>query len=540
MYDNNNADGKITALYCRLSRDDELEGESNSITTQKKILMKYAEDNGFENCKFYIDDGITGTTSKRPDFQKMISDCENKKVGTVIVKDMSRFGRNYLEVGYYTEIFFLENGIRFIAVNDNVDSVKGSDDFTPFRNIINEFYAKDISNKIKTSLRSKGLSGKHISRCIYGYKAGKNKQDWIIDEPAAEIVKMIYKLFIDGKGVGAIALELQRQGILTPVEYAKSNGKYQTWDTFGHHSWCSATVSKILRQQEYIGDTVNFRSYKPSYKSKKQIKNDKSDYVIFENTHPAIIDREQFELVQKLLVSRKKVYAEKTPDPLRGLIMCADCGARLYLQKQTNPRYSNLDCYYCGTYKRNKDVCTNHRVLLSDINEILSRELRFITEMANSNLDELVKLLQRNAEKSNHINHSSLIKEKAACEKRIGEIDLMIKRLFEQSVIGGLTSERFSSLTADYEREQKELKEKLANLTLKLSELDETDKSIDRFIAVAKRYADFETLTPEIIISFVDKIFVHQMYLDDDGEKCQQIDIVFNFIGEFEHDSGLL
>ena len=300
------------------------------------------------------------------------------------------------------------------------------------------------------------------------------------------------------------------------------------------------TVSKILRQQEYVGDTVNFRSYKPSYKSKKQIKNDKKDYVIFKNTHPAIIDREQFELVQKLMVARKKVFADKTPDPLRGLIMCADCGARLYLQRQTNPRYSNLDCYYCGTYKRNKNVCTNHRVLLSDINEILSRELRFITEMASNNLDELVKLLQKNSEKSNNINHGSLIKEKAVCEKRIAEIDLMIKKLFEQSVIGGLTSERFSSLTADYENEQKMLKEKLADLTQKLSELNETDKGIDRFIAVAKRYADFETLTPEIIISFVDKIFVHQMYLDDNGEKCQQIDIVFNFIGGFEYDSGLL
>lgn len=540
MYDNNNSDGKITALYCRLSRDDELEGESNSITTQKKILMKYAEDNSFENCEFYIDDGITGTTSNRPDFQRMLSDCENKKIGTVIVKDLSRFGRNYLEVGYYTEIFFLENGIRFIAVNDNVDSIKGNDDFTPFRNIMNEYYAKDISKKIKTSLRSKGLSGKHISRCVYGYKTGKDKQDWIIDEPAAEVVRMIYKLFIDGKGVSAIALHLQRQGILTPVEYAKTNGKYQTWDTFGHHAWCAATVSKILHQQEYVGDTVNFRSYKPSYKSKKQIKNDKSGYAIFKNTHEAIIDREQFDLVQKLLVSRKKVYAKGKPDPLRGLIMCADCGARLYLQRQANRDYSHLDCYYCATYKREKSACTNHRVLLSDINEILSRELRFITEMANNNLEELVKLLQKNSEKSNRINHGSLIKEKAACKKRIGEIDLMIKKLFEQSVTGGLSSERFSTLTADYENEQKALKEKLADLTKKLSELDETDKSIDRFIAVAKRFADFETLTPEIIIAFVDKILVHQMYLDDDGEKCQQIDIVFNFIGEFEHDSSLL
>ncbi|MDE5772165.1 MAG: recombinase family protein [Ruminococcus sp.] len=537
MYDNNNFSGKITALYCRLSRDDELEGESNSITNQKKMLMKYAEDNSFENCEFYVDDGISGTTFNRPDFQRMISDCEEKKVGTVIVKDMSRFGRNYLEVGYYTEIFFPENGIRFIAVNDCVDSNKGTDDFTPFRNIINEWYAKDISKKIKSSLKSKGMSGKHISRCVYGYKAGKDSQDWVIDQPAAEVVKMIYKLFIDGKGIVGIASHLKRQGILTPVEYAQSNGKYQTWDTFGHHAWCASTVSKILNQQEYVGDTVNFRTRKPSYKSKKQVKNDKSDYVVFENTHPAIISREQFELVQKLLVSRKKVYAKSTPDPLRGLIMCADCGARLYLQRQSNRNYSNLDCYYCGTYKREKSVCTNHRILLSDINEILSKELRFITEMASSNLDELVKLLQKNSEKRNNINQTSLIKEKAACVKRISEIDLLIKRLFEQTVINGLSLERISSLAADYESEQKALKEKLVELNQKLSEFNETDKCIDRFIAVAKRYADFEVLTPEIIISFVDKIYVHQMYVDENGCKCQQIDVVFNYIGEFERNS---
>lgn len=539
MYDNNNTNEKITALYCRLSRDDELDGESNSITNQKKMLIKYAEEHGFKNCEFFVDDGISGTTFNRPDLQRLIACCEDKKIGTVIVKDMSRFGRNYLEVGYYTEIFFPENSIRFIAVNDGVDSTKENDDFTPFRNIINEWYAKDISKKIKSSLKSKGMSGKHISRCVYGYKAGKDNQDWVIDEPAADIVRMIYKLFIDGKGVSAIALELQRQGVLTPVEYAQTKGRYQTWDTFGHHAWCSATVSKILRQQEYVGDTVNFRFRKPSYKSKRQIRNDESDLMIFENTHPAIIDREQFELVQKLLVSRKKVYAERKSDPLKGLIMCADCGARLYLQKQTNPRYSNLDCYYCGTYKRSKNVCTNHRILLSDVNEILSKELRFITEMASENLDELVELLRKNSEKKNSIGQSSLKTEKAACEKRIAEIDVLIKKLFEQNALGGLSQERFTFLTADYEKEQNALKVKLAEINKRLSEFNECDKSIDRFIAVARKYADFENITPEIIISFVDKIYVHQMYLNEDGEKCQQVDIVFNFIGEFEHDSNL-
>lgn len=535
MNDNNISCGKITALYCRLSRDDELEGESNSITNQKKILLKFADDNGFENCEFYVDDGISGTTFKRPDFQRMIIDCENGKVSTVIVKDMSRFGRNYLEVGYYTEIFFSENGIRFIAVNDGVDSIRETDDFTPFRNIINEWYAKDISKKIKSSLKSKGMSGKHMSRCVYGYKPGKDNQDWVIDEPAAEIVRQIYEMFISGNGIGVIASHLQKQGILTPVEYAKSNGKYQTWDTFGHHAWCPATVSKILRQQEYVGDTVNFRTRKPSYKSKKQIKNKKEDYVIFPNTHPAIISREQFENVQRLMETRKKVYAGKMPDPLRGLIICADCGARLYLQRQSNRNYANLDCYYCGTYKRSKNVCTNHRVLVSYINDILFQELRYVTDMANNHLDEFTKALQKSSEKTGSLNRAFLKKDKTSCEKRIREIDLMIKRLFEQSVHGSLSQERFSALTADYENEQKELKARLSDTTKKLSELNETDNSIDRFIAIAKKYADFETLTPELIVSFVDKIIVHQMYIDKNGEKHQQIDIIFNYIGELEH-----
>ncbi len=342
----------------------------------------------------------------------MISDCENQKIGTVIVKDMSRFGRNYLEVGYYTEIFFSEKNIRFIAVNDGVDTSKETDDFVPFRNIINEWYAKDISKKIKSSLKSKGMSGKHIIHGIYGYKTGKDKQDWIIDEPAAEIVRLIYKLFIEGMGVTAIASYLKRQNVLTPVEYAKTNGKYPDWETFGKCDWCSSTVTKILTHREYIGDTVNFRTYKPSYKSKRQVKNDKDKQVIFKNTHPAIIDDEQFELVQKLLVTRKKAYADRTPDPLRGLILCADCGARLYLQKQTNPRYSNLDCYYCGTYKRDKERCTNHRVLLCDINEILLKELRFITTKVAENVDELAKLIQKNSEKSSSTNCAALTREK--------------------------------------------------------------------------------------------------------------------------------
>ncbi len=407
--------------------------------------------------------------------------------------------------------------------------------------MFNDWFARDTSKKIKAVFKAKGQSGKHLGRPPYGYKSSEqDKNVWEIDDEAAVVVRSIFQMCIDGLGPAQIARKLREQEILIPTAYAQSNGSGGTREFKSPTRWGEQTVNKILDRIEYAGHTANFKTHKKSYKNKKRIENPKSEWLIFENTHPAIISQHDFDLVSELRRNKRKIQKCGEVNPFSGMVYCADCGARLYLQRQTNPRYSNLDCYYCGTYKRNKNVCTNHRVLLSDINEILSRELRFITEMASNNLDELVKLLQKNSKKSNNINHGSLIKEKAVCEKRIAEIDLMIKKLFEQSVIGGLTSERFSSLTADYENEQKMLKEKLADLTQKLSELNETDKGIDRFIAVAKRYADFETLTPEIIISFVDKIFVHQMYLDDNGEKCQQIDIVFNFIGGFEYDSGLL
>lgn len=530
--------GNITALYCRLSRDDELNGESNSITTQKKILQKYANENGFDNCEYYVDDGYSGTNFNRPDFTRMINDCENKKVNTVIVKDMSRFGRNYLEVGYYTEILFPDMGIRFIAVNDGVDTMKEADDFTPFRNIINEWYAKDISKKIRSSFKSKGMSGKHISRCPYGYKYGKDNQDWIIDEPAAEVVRLIFKLFIEGKGFVSIANYLTNQKILTPVEYGKSQGRYQEWNVLGGYYWSASTVSRILSYREYVGDTVNFRTHRVSYKNKKQVKNDESDYAIFPNTHEPIIDRDTFELVQKLRKARKKETAKPNPDPLRGLLFCADCGARLYLQKHIYPkRYENLDCYYCGSYKRSKELCSTHRILLSDVKTLLQNELRYIVEMADSHLEELAELLRKKSEKENSTNQKALENEKNLCQKRISEIDLIIKKLFEQSVIGTLTSERFSFLSADYEKEQTELKTRLAEITVKLSAINEDTHNIDKFIAVAKKYADFDNLTPEIIFEFIDKVIVHQAVIDDNGNKNQKIDIIFNYIGEFEHNT---
>lgn len=528
--------GNITALYCRLSRDDDLNGESNSITTQKRILKKFADDNEFENCEYYVDDGYSGTNFNRPDFSRMMTDCEDKKIGTVIVKDMSRFGRNYLEVGYYTEVLFPDMGVRFIAVNDGVDTFRETDDFTPFRNIINEWYAKDISKKIRSSLKSKGMSGKHISRCPYGYKQGKDNQDWIIDEPAAEVVRLIFKLFIEGKGFVSIANYLTNQKILTPVEYAKSQGRYQEWNVLGGCYWASATVSKILSYQEYAGDTVNFRTHKVSYKNKKQVKNDESDYVIFPDTHEPIIDRDTFELVQKLRKARKKEIAKPDPDPLRGLLFCADCGARLYLQKQVAPkRYENLDSYFCGSYKRSKDLCSSHRILLCDVKMLLQNELKFVTDMAKENADELARLIQAKSEKENSTSRKALEHEKNLCEKRILEIDLIIKKMFEQSVIGTLNAERFSSLTADYEKEQSELKTQLDEITQKLSKMNDDISNVDKFIAVAKKYADFENLTPEIIFEFVDKVIVHQTVTDEDGNKSQKVDIIFNYIGEFGH-----
>lgn len=534
MAQSNNYLQLITALYCRLSRDDDLDGESNSITNQKKILQKYAEENGFSNCQFYIDDGFSGTNFNRPDFSKLMNDCENKKIGTVIVKDMSRLGRNYLEVGYYTEIYFPNNGIRFIAVNDSVDSENGSDDFTPFRNIMNEWYAKDISKKIRASLKNKALSGKRTcNHTIYGYKPQKSDdgriEQWVIDEPAAEIVRLIYKLFLNGMGYQTISNYLFEHKIPTPAEYFHDIGcpyKYPMPEI--PCLWSRRTVTSMLQRREYAGDTVNFKTKKVSYKSKKVSFYPKEEQLIFQDTHSAIIDRDTFDTVQKLIMSRKRVPCAKTVDPLAGVVYCSDCGKRLYI---TRFKQHGYEAYMCASYRRSTALCSSHYIRGNVLRELILQEINNLKNLAESDYEKLIEIAQKSALKNCSDNRSSLMRDKQKFEQRIEQINLMIKSLFEQSVTGVIEKSRFALLVADYENEQADLIQKLNLANSRLSKIDEEYSNIDRFIAVVKSYTDIEELTSEIITEFIDKIIVSEALVED-GVRNQQVDIFFKGVGK--------
>ncbi len=539
MYQSNNFNSDVktydlvTALYCRLSRDDELDGESNSITNQKKILQKYADDHSFENCKFYIDDGISGTTFERPAFKEMIRDCEADRIGTILVKDMSRFGRNYLQVGYYTEMFFPENDIRFIAVNDGFDSLKDNDDFTPFRNIINEWYAKDVSKKIKASLRSKGMSGKRTCNDVpYGYI--KSGDDWVIDEKAAEIVRLIFQMYLNGNGMSAIANHLYENNIPTPVEYYYESGRTITRKLPPiPHLWSRRTIGAILQRREYIGDTVNFKQTSISYKSKKKKYYDKSEYLIFPDTQEPIIDRDTYERVQDMLNNRKKTPMNRKPDPLAGVVFCPDCGKRLYISR--DKKYPERTCYVCSSYRRNSSLCSSHSIKEEYLNSLILNELRYVTELAQNDFDRLVSMAEKSANNKKDCNRDSLMREITQYEKRVDEIDNLIKKLFEQTANGTIPFERFNSLSANYEKEQSDLKVKLLDSSKKYNELKAQYNTIDRFIAVVKKYTDIPELTPQIIAEFIDKIIVHNAEFDElSSEKYQTVDIYFNGIGKLD------
>lgn len=380
--------GRITALYCRLSRDDELEGESNSITNQKSILSKYAKDNGLTNTRFYVDDGYSGTNFNRPDFQRMLADINSGSIGTIIVKDMSRLGRDYLRVGMFTEITFPEANVRFIAINDGVDSECATDnDFTPFRNIINEWYAKDTSKKIKAVFKAKGMSGKPLcTKPPYGYmKDPSDKSRWIIDEEAADIVRKIFSLCIKGFGPKQIANILTEQGIETPYLYSQRNGLPLPAKGEFPEIWSCQTVMNMLENQNYIGNTVNFKTYRRSYKQKKILYNSKDSWVIFENTHEAIIDKETFDIVQRIREGRRRTVNKREEENIfAGLLFCADCGQKLYITRRA---VDNRNSYYnFSTYrKRKKGLCTAHQICVSVLENAVLADLQRVFTMALKN-----------------------------------------------------------------------------------------------------------------------------------------------------------
>ena len=525
----------ITALYARLSQEDALDGESNSIANQKKILLKYAMDNGFPNPTFFIDDGVSGVTFDRPGWNEMIGLSEAGKVKTVIVKDMSRMGRDYLKVGYYTESFFAERDIRYIAINDGVDSDKGDNDFTPFRNLFNDFYARDTSKKIRAVMRSKGNAGEHLcTNPPYGYrKDPADKKKWIVDEEAAEVVKRIFDLCIAGKGPMQIAKMLMADKVLTvKAHYAKQNGRTMPDNPY---RWSVESIRGILERPEYTGCTVNFKTYSKSHKLKKRLQNTPENQRIFLNTKPAIIGEQVFERVQELRANKRRPAKQAERQGLfSGLLYCADCGSKLHFATGKNMT-PEQDCYRCSKYKSNTGDCTMHYIREETLKLFVLQRIFDVTAMFFDDIQSFQNMVyqQRFEEAEKAVKRQK--KELEQARKRIAELDRIFKRIYEDDINGTISHERFLKLSIEYEAEQKELTEfvKAEQAAVDTYEQDRTD--FDSFAAVIRKYVGIRELTPTIVNEFVKRIIIHAPDKSS-GHRRQKIEIVWNFIGELEQD----
>lgn len=523
---------KITALYGRLSRDDELVGDSNSIVHQKEMLAKYAKEHGFTNTAFYIDDGFSGTNFNRPDFQRMMSDAEEGKIATIIVKDMSRFGRDYIMVGYYTEIYFPNSDIRFIAINDQVDTISATDnDFTPFKNIMNEWYAKDTSKKIKAVLKTKGNSGKHLSTLPpFGYKKDPNdKEKWIVDDEAAATVKEIFDLYIGGLKINDIAKRLTEEGKETPQLYAMKRGlKYRGRSPYPE-IWNNSTIRYILVQMAYTGCTVNFQTYRKSFKSKKMAFHPKDEWKIFEGTQPAIIDRQTFDTVQKMREHKRVYIKSNETNMFSGLLYCADCGGLLTIQRYK--KNHDYDHFYCSTYrKKKKGLCTPHRIRVKDLKEVILQDLRKTCEYVVFHEKEFIENYLKSTTAEQQKAQAKAKSELSKTTARIEEINGIIRKLYEDNVKGKMTDERFDFLAKSYETEQAELRKKTEELKKIIAATEQDNDNLKKFLKIVEHYLCIEELTPEILHSFIDKIYIDETEIFD-GKKMQGVCIVYNFVG---------
>ncbi len=539
-------ESKITALYERLSRDDDQAGDSNSIINQKKYLESYAAQRGYENCVHYTDDGWSGGTFERPAWKRMIADIEAGKVAHVIVKDMSRAGRDYLQTGFYTEVFFRQHGVHFVAIANSVDSDdQNSNEFAPFLNIMNEWYLRDLSRKQRTAIRVKGESGKPTTNAaIYGYKKDPNdKHKWLIDEEAAAVVRRIYRLTIEGYGPYDIARILYDDKIDTPAVYfGKQNiGVWKSKEEFPNpYNWSGFVVGQILSKPEYMGDTVNFRSHKQSYKDKTPVMNPKEEWLIFENTHEAIVDRETWELAQKLRKTPKRIDTLGEANPLTGLVYCADCGEKMYNHRSRGGTENNpypSDFFDCSSYtlahqKRTK-ACCGHYIGTKYLRTLILETIRSVSTFAISNQEEFIAKV-RAASQVRQAEAAKDTKRKLNKDrKRHTELDTIIKKLYESFAIGRITDERFDSLLAEYESEQKSLTAAIAEAEDSLTSYKEDTARVEQFLALAKKYTDFSELTTPMINEFIDKIIVHAPERID-GDRVQEVEIYLNFIGKCE------
>ena len=524
----------VTALYARLSKDDEQQGPSLSIENQKRILETFARDNGFLNCRFFVDDGWSGANFQRPGFMEMMDCVESGEVKCVITKDLSRMGRNYLQVGMFTEITFPKKGVRFIAINDGVDSAQGENDLTPLKNLFNEWMVRDTSKKIKAVKRAKGMSGKPTTtQPVYGYLMGEDER-FIVDEEAAPVVKQIYDLCLAGNGPSKIARVLTEQGVPTPgtLEYRRT-GSTRRYHPGYECKWATNTIVHILERKEYLGHLVNFKTEKVSYKVKSSVENPEEKQVIFENAHEPIIDPDTWERVQELRKQRKRPNRYDEVGLFSGLLFCADCGSVLYQQRYEN-KTRKQDCYICGNYKKRTHDCTAHFIRTDLLTAGVTANLKKITAYAAKHEKQFMKLLVQQNEDGGKRRNAAKKRELEAAEKRIGELSAIFKRLYEDSVAGRITDERFAELSADYEAEQRQLKERAAELQGELSKAQEATVNAGKFMNIVRRHISFEELTPTLLREFIEKIVVHECSYDENKHRRQEIEIYYSFVGKVD------
>lgn len=520
-------------LYERLSRDDNLEGESYSIGNQKKLLTKVAKEKGYTNLVHFMDDGISGVTMDRPGFVDMIRQLEEGRAAAVFVKDLSRLGRNYIEVGRLTEEFFPEHDIRLVAVSDNIDTAEGENELAPIRNLFNEWYARDISKKRRISNKIKGNAGEPMGQPPYGYmKAPDNPKRWLVDDEAALVVKRIYSMTLDGLGTEQIAAQLERDGILTPRVYWLQKGvkRPEKGKQLPPTRWNSSTITKILSLQEYCGDILNFKTYSKSYKNKKRIDNDRENWVVFNDVHEPIIDRAVWEQVQqKRGTRRRRRTGDGEKNMFSGLLVCADCGNNLHYHfNQGNPE---IKYFNCSNYKGNRGTCTStHYVRVDFLEQVVLGEIKRLTKFASHYEDDFVKAVMGSSQQSVALDRKLKEKELVALQARDEELDGLFERIYEDNVSGKLSDDRFSKMSRRYEEEQKEVSEKIKTLRSEMDKLSSKSVTADMFISTVRKYTRAKVLTPRMLNELIDRIEVHQAEKID-GEWVQHLTIHYNCVG---------
>ena len=527
---------KITPLYERLSRDDELQGESNSISNQKQMLEDFARRNGLPNPTHFTDDGISGTRFDRPGFLAMMEEVEAGRVEAIVIKDMSRLGRDYLKVGQVMEVL-RQRGVRLIAINDGVDSLKGDDDFTPFRNIMNEFYARDTSRKIRSVFKSKGMSGKHLTgTVIYGYLWDEKREHWLVDEEAAEVVRRIFSLTLEGYGPYQIACKLSADRIEIPVVHlARFNeGVNRSKPVKDPYGWGSSTIVNILKKREYLGHTINFKTRK-HFKDKKSHYVSEDEWTIFENTHEAIIDQQTFDLAQKIRSNvRRYPNGWGEAAPLTGLLYCADCGGKMYVHRTNNGK--RVSQYTCSNYTKVPcgTLCpTQHRINESAVLTLVSDTLRAIAEYSRNDRTEFIHTVQEMQVAQQSADISKKRRRLAAAQKRAGELEKLICKIYEDNALGKLPDARYRALDAQYAKEQDALEIEIAELEKAVTGYEQSQKSAEKFIALIDKYENFDTLTNTMLNEFVEKILVHERSRKGSQDTTQEIEIYFNFLGRY-------